>query len=53
MSVSSDTDSQLALGHELDGDLRKAWKTSKQIYTSPPHRELKVSHPYQEGAEPV
>jgi len=48
VSASYDTDSQLVLGHELDGDLRKAWKTSKCVYTSPPTCEVKVSHPYQE-----
>jgi len=48
VSVSYDTDSQLALGHQLDGNLRKAWKILKGIYTRPPTCEMKVSHPYQE-----
>jgi len=48
VSASYDTDSQLALEHKLDGDLGKAWKTLKLIYTRPPICEVKVSHPYQE-----
>jgi len=39
--------------HQLDGDLRKAWKTSKQIYTSPPPLWGESLISISGGAEPV